>query len=425
VSGTGDVNGDGVDDLLIGSMGTRSTENLDNAGASYVVFGGDAVGSTGVVDLSGLDGTDGFVINGVDPGDVSGRSVSGAGDVNGDGVGDLLIGAPSAGGSAGASYLVFGGRGVGGTGVLELSDLEGADGTVFKGIDQGDVSGESVSGAGDVNGDGVDDLLIGASGGDPNRDETGETYVVFGVAANRPILCDGRPVTVDLNLGETPTNGDDVILGRPVADRISALDGNDTVCGAGGDDIINAGRGDDRVKGGPGNDIIRGGLGDDRLDGEAGDDSIQGSPGDDTIDGGTGVDDIDGGAGDDTIATGPGATVGTGASVSGGSGGDVIHGGRDADDIRGNSGADFIRGGRGGDRINGGPGRDSISGDSGNDVLNGGMDDDVVRGGAGNDLVLGDRGDDVVLGGGGTDACRGGEGTDTASTSCEITFDIP
>ncbi len=64
---------------------------------------------------------------------------------------------------------------------MNLSDLNGANGFVINGIDEGDGSGCSVSGAGDVNGDGFDDLIIGAPCADPDgKDYAGESYVVFG-----------------------------------------------------------------------------------------------------------------------------------------------------------------------------------------------------------------------------------------------------
>ena len=176
VSGAGDVNGDGLDDLIIGAPGSNS-----NAGKSYVVFGktsGTAVSLSSIV-----SGTGGFVINGIDSDDQSGKSVSGAGDVNGDGLDDLIIGAPNgdpgSNSSAGESYVVFGKEN---GDAVELSTItSGTGGFVINGIDSGDRSGGSVSGAGDVNGDGRDDLIIGASGANPSGSFlSGESYVVFG-----------------------------------------------------------------------------------------------------------------------------------------------------------------------------------------------------------------------------------------------------
>ena len=193
VSAAGDVNGDGVDDLLIGAH--RADPNGDYSGASYVVFGTSGVGSSGRLELSSLDGSSGFVLNGVTGGDRSGVSVSAAGDLNGDGVDDLLIGAAGAdsnGNSSGASYVVFGASGVGSSGTLELSSLDGSSGFVLNGVTGGDHSGVSVSAAGDVNGDGVDDLLVGAAGADPNGSASGASYVVFGAVVPSPIDIDGN-----------------------------------------------------------------------------------------------------------------------------------------------------------------------------------------------------------------------------------------
>ncbi|MEH1866202.1 MAG: tandem-95 repeat protein, partial [Nostoc sp.] len=148
----------------------------------YVVFG-SSNGFGASLNLSSLDGSNGFVINGIDN-DNSGGSVSSAGDINGDGFDDLIIGASSASPNgqlfAGSSYVVFGSsNGFGAS--LNLSSLDGSNGFVINGIDSRDYSGSSVSSAGDINGDGFDDLIIGAFGADPNDQLfAGESYVVFG-----------------------------------------------------------------------------------------------------------------------------------------------------------------------------------------------------------------------------------------------------
>lgn len=185
VSSAGDINGDGFDDLIIGAY-SASHGGKQRAGESYVVFGsGSAFPAS--IDLSTLNGSNGFTLKGIDAYDYSGWSVSSAGDVNGDGYDDLIIGAPYAdpGGndSAGETYIVFG-KASGWTGSFNLSALNGSNGFALQGIDAGDLSGWSVSSAGDVNGDGYDDVIIGARYADPDGNaDAGETYVVFGKAA--------------------------------------------------------------------------------------------------------------------------------------------------------------------------------------------------------------------------------------------------
>ena len=205
------------------------------------------------IDLSTLDGTTGFKISGVSAGDRSGHSVASAGDVNGDGFDDLIVGAGADGTDSGASYVVFGRAG--GFGVeprpveprrhqrlqaqrrgggrpqrplgrlggrrqrrrlrrpdrrrptcrserrrcgrelrgvrhrpeaspsnIDLSSLDGSNGFKLSGEAAGDHSGRSVAAAGDVNGDGFDDLIVGAPGADPNGSDAGASYVVFGKA---------------------------------------------------------------------------------------------------------------------------------------------------------------------------------------------------------------------------------------------------
>ena len=121
------------------------------------------------IDLSSLDGTTGFKLNGEAADDSSGFSVASAGDVNGDGFDDLIVGASRAdphGNNSGASYVVFG-KASGFAANLDLSSLDGTNGFQLNGAAADDNSGRSVASAGDVNGDGFADLIVGA----PRRPE--------------------------------------------------------------------------------------------------------------------------------------------------------------------------------------------------------------------------------------------------------------
>jgi hypothetical protein len=178
VSGIGDVNQDGFDDLLIGAQ--SSDVSGTNSGKSYIVFGANSLPSS--LNLSALNGTNGFALNGIASQDLAGASVSEAGDINGDGVPDFVIGAPLAkasGLAVGQTYVIFG-RDTGSDPFPANLNLDGTNGFTLNGVALSDNAGWSVGAAGDVNGDGVDDLVIGARFADPNGDKSGQAYVVFG-----------------------------------------------------------------------------------------------------------------------------------------------------------------------------------------------------------------------------------------------------
>ena len=232
VSSAGDIDGDGIADLMIGTVLTNRT---------YVVFGRD--GTTGetfdaTFDLSGINSQSGFVLNGISSGDMAGSALSLVGDVNGDGIGDIIIGAPGHDSNTGESYVIFG-KNVSEDGdfstSFELSSLESGDGSagfVIRGIDANDRSGASVASAGDINGDGVNDILIGA----PDHDgDTGESYVIFG----KNVSEDGDfSATLELSSLETGDGSTGFV--------IRGIDGGDqsgwSVASAG--DINNDGHGD-------------------------------------------------------------------------------------------------------------------------------------------------------------------------------------
>ena len=152
-------------------------------------FASAALAFPAEVDLSRLNGKNGFQMTGEARADSTGDSVASAGDVNGDGFADVIVGAFHAdptGRDSGASYVVFGKAG-GFAANLDLSRLDGANGFQINGEQADDYSGRSVAGAGDVNGDGFDDVIIGAAranphDANPNLDRAGASYVVFGKA---------------------------------------------------------------------------------------------------------------------------------------------------------------------------------------------------------------------------------------------------
>ena len=123
------------------------------------------------IDLSALTPAQGFRIDGAAAGDDSGISVAGAGDVNGDGIDDVIVGAPvadnNARSSSGSSYVIYGAAGTTQT-TIDLNTLTPAQGFRIDGAAANDQSGISVAGAGDVNGDGIDDVIVGAPLADNN-----------------------------------------------------------------------------------------------------------------------------------------------------------------------------------------------------------------------------------------------------------------
>lgn len=175
IAAAGDVNGDNVGDFIIGAP--NAAPNGAGSGSSYLVFGRTPPFMNSD-DPTQLNGSNGFRIDGAAAGDQSGYSVSSAGDINGDGIDDLAIGAPrvdSNGTDSGAVYVVFGKNTPFAAGIA-LSTLNGSNGVRFDGASAGDLAGFSVAAAGDINGDGRDDLVVGARFANTN----GSSYVVFG-----------------------------------------------------------------------------------------------------------------------------------------------------------------------------------------------------------------------------------------------------
>ena len=253
VAAAGDFNGDGFGDLIIGAP--SAFNNGGDSGSAYVLFGRDPVVDpfAATINLSTLNGSNGFRIDGAAPTDLLGTSVGSAGDVNGDGFDDLLVGATQ-GSGPGIAYVIFGGTAVGTTGVLNVSTLAASDGLTLPGVNVGDLTGDSVSSGNDINGDGFDDLIIGAPLAANSGADAGSSFVVF-----------GGNFTGSVNLVGTPAN--DTLVGGVAPDAI--------VGGLGGDAIFGNG-GADSLRGGAGNDVLAiGDISFRRLDGGSGEDTLQ------------------------------------------------------------------------------------------------------------------------------------------------------
>lgn len=248
VSAAGDIDGDGIGDVILGAPEASPNGN-PAAGVSYVVLGSKH-GFFPSLDLPTLNGRDGFRADGIAAEDRSGSSVSSAGDINGDGFGDIVIsnGFALLGGENAGGYVLFGSShkfpavfplsaldgtngfriqkpgavaedvgDVNGDGIDDLivaappgtviDVVFGTDGGFPAAIDPDSVNGTNgfkvvnvagpgvgnvVSGAGDINGDGIADFLIGASQADTASGQlAGKVYVVFGSKG-------GFPPTLDL-----------------------------------------------------------------------------------------------------------------------------------------------------------------------------------------------------------------------------------
>lgn len=178
-NGAGDINGDGLADIMVSATRDCNTIPLRRLALVYVIFGSKEEWPV-EIDLRSLNGRNGFIIEGkaLDVKDGVERifSLSGIGDINGDEIDDFLIGVPGIKNNMGENYVIFGSQKAW-PALINVSNLNGENGFTVDGLQEGDKAGCSVSGAGDINEDGIDDIIIGAKGA---NNKIGESYVIFG-----------------------------------------------------------------------------------------------------------------------------------------------------------------------------------------------------------------------------------------------------
>jgi len=167
----GDVNGDKIDDIIIGTY-----QSFGGQGIAYVIYGSKTLPA--VIDLAqGLDQNQGFKITTNNPLDYLAINVKWAGDINNDKINDIILGAYSFSNSRGAAYLIFGKQGTRNDINIVSGLISSSDGFAIFGALDNDSLGVSVSGAGDFDGDGIGDVIIGATEAEGNF---GGVYVIYG-----------------------------------------------------------------------------------------------------------------------------------------------------------------------------------------------------------------------------------------------------
>ncbi len=221
VAGAGDVNSDGFDDVIVGAPGFRAGQT--DEGAAFVFRG-----SVNGIIRRGSPANAASQIESNREGALLGTSVAGAGDVNGDGFDDVIVGAPfyddlTTGQTTreGVAFVFLGGA----AGIINRGTPNNAAAQIESNQSSGNL-GISVAGAGDVNGDGFDDVIVGARGFTAGQTGEGGAFVFLGSAAG--ITRRGNPANAATRLESD----------QPLAGMGVSVAGAGDVDGDGFDDVI-------------------------------------------------------------------------------------------------------------------------------------------------------------------------------------------
>jgi VCBS repeat-containing protein len=349
----GDVDGDGRQDVMFGQPYAyqSGTAFREGAGIVTVAFGGLYRRSRDreydySIDKGNVGYDDGDVhiitILGETTNGRAGSFVGAGGDVNGDGLADMLVG-----NAAGDLFVVFGARSFPGMMVDLANVAQGLGGFVLRGA----MTGVNSVTPGDLNADGFGDLIFSNVGGDSGAGVMTVFYgrdFTLGRAAPAPTVA----------VTQVGTVASEALRGGLAADSLASLAGNDLLTGFDGNDTLLGGEGDD------------------------------------TLEGGLGADSLDGGVGLDTAtyASSAGAVTVSlaiiGGQNTGGAGTDTLV---SIENLIGSAASDRLTGDDGANRLEGGAGNDTLDGGIGNDTLVGGTGDDSITGGGGTDSAVFDR----------------------------------